>query len=122
MPFTPQQLQGLREPIAQTFHHRVVEIGSVDAPHQLDRPPQTQLNLNIGPHPGARRRGERLDRQVGELLADFSDSSVFGSKIVAPLGNTVGLIDRETRRPRRVYLRQPPKKPLGEQTFGGDEQ
>jgi hypothetical protein len=60
---------------------------------------QAQAAADLLAHGRGRGRGQRERRRVTQLLDDGAESQVVGAEVVVPLGDAVGLVDHEQRRP-----------------------
>ena len=76
--------------------HGQAQVGPIEAVHEHDRRGGEQAFGDVGARHlvGGRRERHRLH---AERLAHAGERHVFGTEVVSPLGDAVGLVDREQR-------------------------
>ena len=88
--------------------HAVDEVRPIERSDQHQRLLQPQLGDDVAPHALGRRRGERVERDAREIVAQPSELPVLRPEIVAPLADAVRLVDRDEAHVR--LLQQPPQR------------
>ena len=71
------------------------KVWAVEAGHKDLRLAEAQMLDDVLPHAFGGGRRERHERNVGEPLAQLRDLAILGTEIMPPLGNAVGLVDRD---------------------------
>ena len=108
-----QQLLGPLE----LLHQAVTDVGPVEAGGVDEGIVQFEAMQHVAAGRLVGSGGERHHRHLGEPLLEPSQRRVFGPKIVAPLGDAVGLVDGEQP---EGQLCQSIQKLVLQQPFGGD--
>ena len=93
--------------------HRQLDVGAVEAEHELPGPSAEQLLHDVVPRHFVGGRRQRRDRNAGEEIAQPAEVLVFGPEGRAPLRDAVGLVDgeepdREAGERRQHALRHQP--------------
>ena len=94
-------------------HHRVADVGPVEAAHEERGAPQPQPLQDLAPGRPVGGRGERDSRDLGEAIVQRRELQVLGAEVVPPLRHAVRLVDREERQPgarqqlQRAFAQQP---------------
>ena len=99
--------------------HRVGQIRPVEAGQEYRALLQPQLFHNILPYPGGGGGGQGNGRNSGEVCPQLAKVPVVGTKLVAPLGNAVGLVHGNQA---QVHALQKAPKPRNRQPFRGNVQ
>ena len=73
--------------------HLVVEVGTVERALELGGIDDAEVLLDIGTHLVGSRSGQRDDRSLPYLVDNRTDATVLGTEVVAPLRDTMGLIN-----------------------------
>jgi len=81
------------------FHHRVVNVGPVKTGHKDLGVPQAQAADHFLPGGLVRRGGEGDAGHFRIALVQGGELQVFGTEIVAPLGDAVGLVNGKEGQP-----------------------
>ena len=76
--------------------HREKQIRPIEGAHKHFWPAHEQFrcDLRTGRRVGGRRNGDGL--KAAERLGDLAQTQIFGPEVVAPLRDTMGLVDGET--------------------------
>ena len=71
------------------------EVGAVEARDEHLRLAQLEVRDDVGAHALGRGGGERHHGHAGQRGPEFGELAIFGSEIMAPLGDAVRLVDRK---------------------------
>ena len=94
----------------------VSQVGAVEAADEDLRLTERQLLDDVVADSLIRGRGEGVDADLGELLAKEFQSAIVGPKVVAPVADAVGLVDRKKTDAR---VPQTLDQPFRVETLGG---
>ena len=75
--------------------HAICQVRPIERTDQHLRVLQPQLGDDVAPDAFGRRRGERVQRDIGKIVPQASELPILRPKIVAPLADAVGFIDRD---------------------------
>jgi hypothetical protein len=75
----------------------VLEVGAVEGGGEHEAGGEAELARDVELHARRRRRGEREERERGELLLEVAEFRVGGAEVVAPRGDAVRLVDHDAR-------------------------
>jgi hypothetical protein len=104
---------------ALPWQYSIDEIRSVEVADKHFRVAQVQLVDDVPSDRLRGRRRERVERRLGESLAQTRELPVLGAKVVAPMADAVSLVDGE--RPHS-QLAQEVLEPFRHNPLGRDEQ
>ena len=99
--------------------HPIGQVGPIEGADQDFRLAQLQLLHDVVANARRRRRRERLERHVGEHLAQLGETSVLGAEVVPPLADAVRFVDRDGA---DLELRQLHEEAFEEQALRGHQQ
>src|SRR5690606_28369969 len=77
------------------LHDAVADVGTIEGADELAGVFQRQALGDLAPGRGVGGRGQGDPRDVGPAFVQDRELAVFGTEVVAPLGDAVGFVDRE---------------------------
>jgi hypothetical protein len=83
----------------------IADVRSVEAGDELSGLLQTQAGQDLGAGRGIGGRGEGDARDLRPALVQLMELDVLGAEIMAPLGDAMGLVDREQGHPDAIEQR-----------------
>ncbi len=117
-PMARDDVQRLLGPI-DLRQDAIHQIRAIESPDQDGRFAQGELGRDVGLHPRSGRRGKRMQAGLREPLPKHGQLPILGPKIVSPVTDAMGFVDRE---PPNLEGRGRLQKPRGHQAFWRDEQ
>ena len=87
--------------------HAIDEVRAVERAHELEGVPQLELRGDVAAHACRRRRGVGVHARAGQDRPQPRELTVFRSKVVPPLADAMGFVDRdEAHAARRQELQE----------------
>jgi hypothetical protein len=107
--------------------HRQAQVRPIEPVHEHRRRPLEKFRLNIGARGSVRRGGERHRLHAAECRLHGAKRRIFRTEVMAPLRNTMRLVDRQQRdlgafeEIDRVRFQQPFRRHIDETQFAAPD-